>query len=176
MSFTDCDVIEIEIYEELLAKKQTELQAKVDSAFAGAFDVIKTKQIKLIEMINADPRISLEDLNTNLQVEPMHQLENHNRENLAFFGLRPSVYTHSPVDYPPRLCLLVKENESSRWGFSLKSKSVVSVTKHGAAEKAGIKENDQILEINDISVAELKDKQIVDILMQTNNDLSLLVK
>ena len=43
-------------------------------------------------------------------------------------------------------------------------------------EKAGIKENDQILEINDISVAELKDKQIVDILRQTNNDLSLLVK
>ena len=37
-------------------------------------------------------------------------------------------------------------------------------------EKAGIKENDQILKINDISVAELKDKRILDMLKQTNND------
>ena len=43
-------------------------------------------------------------------------------------------------------------------------------------EKAGIKENDQILKINDMSVAEIKDKQIFKIIKQSNNDLFMLVK
>ena len=175
-NFTDCDVIEMETYESLLSSKKIDLQAKVNAAIEEACEIIKeikTMQSQMNELIETDPRVTLEVLNGEIrtrQVDPSDNLTASKRENLAFFGLKftdsrskSSPLTIGPV---PRLCTLVRENLMSGWGFAINVKAdgsrsrVARVVHDGAAERAGIKVNDHILEIEHISVAGLNKMEI----------------
>ena len=172
-NFTDCDVMEIETYERLFAEKKNDLQAKVDAAIKEACEIIeeiKTMHSQMNELIETDPRVSLKVLNEEIRARQVDSFDKTaaQRENLAFFGLKltesqskSSPLTIGPV---PRLCTLVRENHRSGWGIGINVESISRVTKvlhHSAAERAGIKVNDQILEIEHISVAGLDHQQVV---------------
>ena len=79
--------------------------------------------------------------------------------------LAPTEGSIGPV---PRLCALVRENLISEWGCAIKldgSRSrvfVKDVLPYGAADRAGIKVNDRILEIEHISVAGLNKMEILE--------------
>lgn len=192
-NFTDCDVIEIEKYERLLTTKKNDLQSKVDAAIEEASQIIaeiQTIQFQMNELIEKDPRVSLEILPDKIKTGQFHGSDNNismtgRRENLAFFGLifKPkTVLRTKPTDTVqslttsvqfkvgpvPRLCRLVRENLTSGWGFSIIVKSdgsrsrVGNVIYDGAAYRAGIKSNDRISEINNVSVTDLNKIQIVE--------------
>ena len=205
-NFTDCDVIEIETYERLLSTKKNDLQAKVNAAIAEACDEIQAIQSQLNELIESDPRVSLEILNKNIEACRLESSSKQTsitakRENLAFFGLKPKVPTQvtklnaqaipmsnitdssstSSVQFQvglgPRFCRLLRENQMSGWGFAVESRRnhegmyisrIKDVKSDGAAKRAGIEENDEILEINNISVTGLGLKQIVGIVKKVN--------
>ena len=188
-NFTDCDVIEIEAYERLLSSKKMDLQAKVNAAIAEACDEIRTIQSQMNELIQTDPRVSFEVLYAQIrtkQVFPSNALHSTTvrRENLAFFGIYPRpiwAISASIENSSPRLCRLLRESYSSAWGFSALTKDsrqyVGKVDCGGPAERAGIQKNDEILEINNISVTGLTHKEIVGIVKKLNSlNLNLLVK
>ena len=174
-NFTDCDVIEIETYQSLLSSKKNDLQSKVDVAIKEACQIIEEIQkiqFQMNELIEKDPRVPLEILPDKIKTGQVHVSDNNismtgRRENLAFFGLI----------LKPKTSLRTKSTgtvESWRigfttgWGFSIIVKSdgsrsrVGKVIYDGAAYRAGIKLNDRILEINNVSVTDLNKIQIVE--------------
>ena len=194
-NYTDCDVLEIDKYEKLLAVKKNDLQVKVNAAIDEACGEIKSIQSQLNEMIETDPRISLDILTEHISTTTEMQ-------NLVLSGLKsilipktktaPGLISSSSasssttsaefqVGSVPRRCRLIRENYTSGWGFTvttLRSQSVVGNVDSGSvAEKAGIKKNDQILEIYHVSTTGLNIRKIVQLIRAVNTlDMNLLVK
>ncbi|NXA35192.1 NHRF3 protein, partial [Eudromia elegans] len=79
----------------------------------------------------------------------------------------------------PRLCYLVKE--SSGYGFSLKTTEgqkglfIVEVSSQGAAAKAGVKNNDRLIEINGKNVENDKHEEVVEKVKKSGNHVIFLL-
>ena len=176
----NCDIIEIEKYERLVAVKKNELQERVDAAIDEARDEIKMIQSQLNEMIEKDPRISL---NEKIQTGELQLSKTDKGENLAFLGLTiqsvPTNTPSAPAEPAPRLCQLMRFNKNVAWGFSMTTSGqwhiINRVAKNGAAENAGIRQNDRVLEINNEPVDGLTHEQTVQMVRHANLTLSLLV-
>ena len=174
----NCDIIEIEKYERLVAVKKNELQERVDAAIDEARDEIKMIQSQLNEMIEKDPRISLDE---KIQTEEFQPSKSDKRENLAFLGLTiQSVPTNKPAEPAPRLCQLMRFNNKVSWGLTMITRGpshyINRVAKNGAAEIAGIRENDRVMEINNEPVDGLTHAQTVQMVRYANLTLALLVE
>ena len=173
----NCDIIEIEKYERLVAVKKNELQERVDAAIDEVRDEIKMIQSQLNEMIEKDPRISLDKKIPTGKLQPS---EPDKRENLAFFGLTiQSVPTKQPTEPAPRLCQLMRFNKEAAWGFFIMTRGklhyISGLVKNRAAENAGIRQNDRVLEINNEPVDGLTHAQVIQMVRHANLTLALLV-
>ncbi|NXA47404.1 NHRF3 protein, partial [Nothocercus julius] len=79
----------------------------------------------------------------------------------------------------PRLCYLVKE--SSGYGFSLKTTEgqkglfIVEISSQGAAAKAGVKNNDRLIEINGKNVENDKHEEVVEKVKKSGNHVMFLL-
>uniref|UniRef100_A0A8C6Z397 PDZ domain containing 1 n=1 Tax=Nothoprocta perdicaria TaxID=30464 RepID=A0A8C6Z397_NOTPE len=79
----------------------------------------------------------------------------------------------------PRLCYLVKE--SSGYGFSLKTTEgqkglyIVEISSQGAAAKAGVKNNDRLIEINGKNVENNKHEEVVEKVKKSGNHVMFLL-
>ena len=177
----NCDVIDIETYERLVAMKKNDLQGKAEAAVDEARDEIKMKQSQFNEMIENDPRIPLETLNEKIETEQVQSsLTEEVQPNLSFFGLTiQSILTIKPESPVPRLCQLMRANNEFPWGLSLRQSGpwnyFVRVANNGPAENAGIRENDRLLEVNNEPVEGLTHAQVVQMVRYAKLTLTLLV-
>ncbi|NWI10142.1 NHRF3 protein, partial [Crypturellus soui] len=79
----------------------------------------------------------------------------------------------------PRLCYLVKE--SSGYGFSLKTTEgqkglyIVEIASQGAAAKAGVKNNDRLIEINGKNVENNEHEEVVEKVKSSGNHVMFLL-
>ncbi|NXX79019.1 NHRF3 protein, partial [Urocolius indicus] len=79
----------------------------------------------------------------------------------------------------PRLCYLVKEDKG--YGFSLKSTEgqkglfIVELSSQGAAAKAGVQNNDRLIEINGNNVENDTHKEVVEKVKQSGNHVMFLL-
>ncbi|KGL79296.1 Na(+)/H(+) exchange regulatory cofactor NHE-RF3, partial [Tinamus guttatus] len=84
-----------------------------------------------------------------------------------------------PAAPQPRLCYLVKE--SSGYGFSLKTTEgqkglfIVEISSQGAAAKAGVKNNDRLIEINGKNVENNKHEEVVEKVKSSGNHIMFLL-
>ncbi|XP_041933783.1 Na(+)/H(+) exchange regulatory cofactor NHE-RF3 isoform X2 [Alosa sapidissima] len=82
-------------------------------------------------------------------------------------------------DYKPKLCQLVKT--ASGFGFHLNGiqgvpgQYIKEVVRGGAADKAGVEEDDIVVEVNDVNVEKSSHEEVVEMIRGTGNTLRLLL-
>ncbi|XP_019384269.1 PREDICTED: Na(+)/H(+) exchange regulatory cofactor NHE-RF3 [Crocodylus porosus] len=112
-------------------------------------------------------KLNLEELDKQTPQKPHEQLPS---------PVRNGVGTPAPR---PRLCYLVKEGNS--YGFSLRTTagkngvSVIELSPQGAAMKAGVQNNDRLIEINGTNVENDTHEEVVEKVRKSGNHLMFLV-
>ncbi|RXN13131.1 Na(+) H(+) exchange regulatory cofactor NHE-RF3 [Labeo rohita] len=93
----------------------------------------------------------------------------------------PALAVPAPADleHKPRLCRL--EKTAAGFGFHLNGiqgtygQYIKEVVKGGAADKAGLKDDDIVVEVNGVNVEKIMHEEVVDLIRKSGNTLFLLV-